>query len=315
MGSTRPIEWMGQESAFTTPAIVPALGAVSRIDAGALNTCAVTQSGSVRCWGVGYLAQPPTEGIGDVAGLPVPALSLTLGNAHGCAIVPSGRAMCWGNDNDGQLGDGGAFVYPLHAQVVAESSCAGMRDVSSQSPFCRNVLWLANRTITRGCADGVYCPDAPVSRLAMAAFVQRLADRITPVALALSESLTALDVQFVPIVCVIPSIVPGTQRRSVRGDAVVSLRSQTDATFLVELIGFTQLSGPGLPAATVTPVSLAGGRWTQVRLIGAFDSGTGPLYFSVAVRVDRADAAGPSMIDEMTCTVRAIVDNADELVQ
>ncbi len=45
----------------------------------------------------------------------------------------------------------------------------------------------------------------------------------------------------------------------------------------------------------------------------AFDTGTGPHHFNVGVRVSPADATAPSTIDEMTCNVRVIADNADEL--
>ena len=47
-------------------------------------------------------------------------------------------------------------------------------------PFCANVVWIKNRNITLGCAPGLYCPNDNVSRLTMAAFLNRLGDAVLP---------------------------------------------------------------------------------------------------------------------------------------
>lgn len=61
---------------------------------------------------------------------------------------------------------------------VLAAPCAGFTDVDDTSPahapFCANVEWIRNRGITLGCAPGLYCPDDPVTRLQMAAFLNRL---------------------------------------------------------------------------------------------------------------------------------------------
>jgi hypothetical protein len=55
--------------------------------------------------------------------------------------------------------------------------CAGFTDVDSTSPFCASVEWLKNQGITVGCTSTtLYCPDNPVTRLAMAVFLKRFAD-------------------------------------------------------------------------------------------------------------------------------------------
>lgn len=63
----------------------------------------------------------------------------------------------------------------------ARSTCGGFADVDGSTPFCASVEWMANRTITRGCAPGVYCGTQPVSRVQMAQFMARLGDALTPV--------------------------------------------------------------------------------------------------------------------------------------
>ena len=59
--------------------------------------------------------------------------------------------------------------------------CGGFTDVDdanpATAPFCANVTWVKNRGITLGCpSTGAphYCPNDPVSRLQMAAFMNRL---------------------------------------------------------------------------------------------------------------------------------------------
>ena len=52
--------------------------------------------------------------------------------------------------------------------------CAGFTDVDSSSGFCVNVAWLKSHNITLGCTATTYCPNDAVSRLQMAAFLNRL---------------------------------------------------------------------------------------------------------------------------------------------
>ncbi len=82
----------------------------------------------------------------------------------------------------------GGSIGPLFRGIVAASfvalapaasaaPCAGFADVDAASPFCGSVTWLRNEGITVGCGDGsLYCPNDPVSRLAMAGFLKRMAD-------------------------------------------------------------------------------------------------------------------------------------------
>lgn len=67
----------------------------------------------------------------------------------------------------------------------AQAQCAGFTDVvddgTAPTSFCPNVQWLKNRAITLGCTSTTeYCPTNPVSRLAMAAFMNRLGKALTP---------------------------------------------------------------------------------------------------------------------------------------
>jgi serine protease len=65
--------------------------------------------------------------------------------------------------------------------VYTLSACKTFNDVAGSDPFCPNVHWLFNRSITLGCDNVNYCPLQPVIRLQMAAFMNRDGTAVTPV--------------------------------------------------------------------------------------------------------------------------------------
>lgn len=70
-----------------------------------------------------------------------------------------------------------ALLLAILPPSVHAAPCAGFTDVQDTSAFCANVTWLRNRAITLGCiSTTLYCPDDLVTRLQMAAFLNRLAD-------------------------------------------------------------------------------------------------------------------------------------------
>lgn len=70
----------------------------------------------------------------------------------------------------------------LASQPALAAPCAGFNDVDTASAFCPSVEWIRNRQITLGCSGTtLYCPNDPVTRLTMAAFLRRLGDALTPV--------------------------------------------------------------------------------------------------------------------------------------
>ncbi len=113
-GSTQDI---GDDEPPASQGAVDVGGSVSQLVAGAFHTCAVLESGGVRCWGSGSLGQlgyGSTDDIGDdetpasVGDVPLgdAALQLAAGSRHTCAVLPGGRLRCWGDGRDGQLGYG-----------------------------------------------------------------------------------------------------------------------------------------------------------------------------------------------------------------
>lgn len=96
---------------------VPLGAKASALAAGQYHTCALLQSGAVRCWGAGSagrLGYGNTSSIGDnetpaSAGdvpLGAPALTISAGQEHTCALLSGGKVRCWGNGVNGQLGYG-----------------------------------------------------------------------------------------------------------------------------------------------------------------------------------------------------------------
>ena len=75
-----------------------------------------------------------------------------------------------------------AATLAIHSDESAAAPCAGFIDVDTSSGFCQNVEWIKNRKVTLGCSiPQSYCPDEAVSRLQMAAFMNRLGTALTPV--------------------------------------------------------------------------------------------------------------------------------------
>lgn len=97
-----------------TPVDVSGLssGAAS-VASGLMHVCAVTDVGTVRCWGNNAYGQlgggttgAPHLTPADVQGLPAAVSAIAGGDDHSCAASSSGALMCWGANFTGQLGDG-----------------------------------------------------------------------------------------------------------------------------------------------------------------------------------------------------------------
>jgi hypothetical protein len=96
------------------------------------HTCAVTDSGAVKCWGrndFGQLGNGTTSNNitpADVAGLAAGAVEVDGGRYHTCARTTSSGAKCWGWNIGGQLGNGtfDSSSYPV--DVISLGSAAGL---------------------------------------------------------------------------------------------------------------------------------------------------------------------------------------------
>lgn len=93
------------------PTPVVELSGITKIVAGARHSCALLETGNIRCWGEGKLGQ---LGRGpDLAGTYIPkdvigverVIDLDAGYYFNCALLESGQISCWGSDAEGQLGN------------------------------------------------------------------------------------------------------------------------------------------------------------------------------------------------------------------
>jgi alpha-tubulin suppressor-like RCC1 family protein len=119
---------MGDNEVPSTVSEVDVGGLVKQLSAGSLYTCALLETGTVRCWGYGWYGQlgyPGRTGsnyvgdnetpasVGDInVGEPVLQIvaskndDANSGEDHTCALLSSGNIKCWGLNNHGQLGYG-----------------------------------------------------------------------------------------------------------------------------------------------------------------------------------------------------------------
>lgn len=75
---------------------------------------------------------------------------------------------------------GGANLTFGIDNVQFAGNCFGFADVLTTDSFCSAAEYLGNRGITIGCAAGLYCPTANVTRAQMALFMSRLAAVVSP---------------------------------------------------------------------------------------------------------------------------------------
>ncbi len=90
-------------------------GRVTEVAPGGEHTCALLDTGTVRCWGsgrFGVLGPGSSELVLgkdaveiDVGGRVV---EISAGAFYTCAVLDTGRVRCWGDNADGQLGYGTA---------------------------------------------------------------------------------------------------------------------------------------------------------------------------------------------------------------
>ena len=92
------------------------------------HTCALLNTGAVRCWGsntFGQLGDNSTTQRNtpvDVSGLSSGVTSIGVGTSHTCAVLSTGAAKCWGRNHAGQLGDGSTTQRLTPVDVSSLSS-------------------------------------------------------------------------------------------------------------------------------------------------------------------------------------------------
>lgn len=115
-GNTLPIGTTSSNLPYTA-GDVALLSPATRLATGSNHTCALLDSGLVRCWGnnqYGQLGYGNAQNIGDNeqpwrAGdvdVGAPVQDIVAGGDHTCALLTDGNVRCWGLGGSGQLGYG-----------------------------------------------------------------------------------------------------------------------------------------------------------------------------------------------------------------
>ena len=184
--------------------------------------------------------------------------------------------------------------------------CSGFTDVDGASAFCPNVDWLRNRAVTLGCTSTtLYCPADPVSRLAMAAFMNRLGNALTPTLAYQEAGGASLDLTASPTVCATAEVAAADYPRSANVAAVLTTLAGS-TTFTSMLIVYSTNGGATWIPATLLAHPLVAqppaGGWIN----GAAFKGDIPLNdgqpYRFGLRLDGTTQLGP-----WSCQVNSVV--------
>jgi alpha-tubulin suppressor-like RCC1 family protein len=86
---------------------------IIRVTAGSAHSCALTESGEIWCWGANRSGQLGMGEFSDCRRRPTrvkgitDAVEVVAGGVHTCARRKNGQVVCWGDNEFGQVGDGG----------------------------------------------------------------------------------------------------------------------------------------------------------------------------------------------------------------
>lgn len=174
-GSVEPA--VGDDETPASFGNVPLGGRAIQVAGGRLHTCALMETGRVRCWGLagedwdpengelvgrayglGYGDRfPHEEALGDdetpasVGDLPLPgrAVKISVGGYHTCALMAQGTVRCWGSAWWGVLGDGARGADLDHVYDAADSPELAFESpvVDLVSHYFHNCALLANGSV------------------------------------------------------------------------------------------------------------------------------------------------------------------------
>ena len=194
---------------------------------------------------------------------------------------------------------------------LAAAPCAGFTDVDTASAFCPNVDWVRNRGITVGCTATEYCPGGNVTRLQMAAFLNRLGTAMTPVQLRADDTPGALALDAAPVVCQSAAFSTTTYPRRAVVDAALHATAPADVSYATDLV-MTSDNGanwvPLLPQATSG--SIVAGRWSGIPSLAHADLAHGQQV-RFGIRASRGGFAGSTDLTASQCQLRVLIFSRD----
>ncbi len=209
-----------------------------------------------------------------------------------------------------------ATVAMMAAPAALAAPCAGFTDVDDTvvgASFCKNVEWLKNRGITLGCLVGLYCPNDPVFRLNMAAFMNRLGTALTPVQLRVDTAPGGIDLDANAVVCKTAAFVvtAGTFPRRAYVDLSFNGNAPADVGLAADLVMTIDNEATWTNLNTVVNRgSVAANQWGGLSDIGYADLDVGQTV-KWGVRMTRGGIAGATDLADSRCQLRALVYSRD----
>jgi hypothetical protein len=198
----------------------------------------------------------------------------------------------------------------------AHAQCVGFTDVTgvpASDPACRNVAWLKNRAITLGCSPTQYCPLDNVTRVQMAAFMNRVGNVLTPTVQSAEESGGTLTLSQSPVICqtpTMPALSPAYPRTA---DVTGSISYEVNA-FQSQLVVWTAVSKNG------GPFQVMGGQSSQPSSNPGVRYNTGATFSGYSLPNDPADSVkfgllvtsliSPALITTYTCHIQVMLRHA-----
>jgi hypothetical protein len=208
-----------------------------------------------------------------------------------------------------------AVLLACSAPLAHAAPCAGFTDVDSTSVFCPNVEWIKNRLVTLGCGANLYCPDEAVTRLSMAAFLNRLGTALTPVPLGIEGAPGALDLDLAPVVCPTADYAVADFPRRADVDANFSGAAPTPVNVTAVLVKSLDAGTTWTPLSTAQGTTLmgaGGGGWGSVSQAGSTDLDVGQSV-RFGLKLARVGAGGVDLNDSR-CQVKSAISSRNGTV-
>jgi hypothetical protein len=197
-----------------------------------------------------------------------------------------------------------------HSGKTAAAPCAGFTDVDTSSAFCQNVEWIKNRKVTLGCTVTTYCPSDSVTRLQMAAFMNRLGTALTPVVVRLDATSGAVDLDLSPVVCqsAVQNILDFPRRALI--DATFSGTAATGVDVAMRVVWSADGGTNWQPLSTAQSVTyVPAAQWSSASDLGTLDLAVGGTA-RFGVQVSRS-GAGVTDLSDSRCQIRATIGSRD----
>lgn len=208
---------------------------------------------------------------------------------------------------NGELaGSAGSTVHVV--SPLPGGRCAGFDDVDAQDALCAHVEWIRNRSVSLGCMPNQFCPGVNVSRLSMAAFLNRLGRALTP-EIRIRHHAGSHWADLLDYFCHV-SIPPADYPRHVVLDAAFSGAGVGPQELDLVLNAWNGTTA--LVLGTGHKISMDGERVASARVIGAFDVPAG------AAASASLDALPPPLdsyyqVNDVRCSLRATITSRDVL--